>query len=106
MMFSAVTPVGIPSASSSMPSRKVSRAVSPSSTPSSHRDCSRIIRHSLPSCDGEIDETLVERTADPYIGQVESFAALPRVEQELRDAVQRTADNEDVYHTYTCDRRG
>ncbi len=53
--------------------------------------------------DGEIDETLVERTADPYIGQVESFAALPRVEQELRDAVQRTADNEDVYHTYTCD---
>ena len=53
--------------------------------------------------DGEIDETLVERAADPHIGQVEGFAALPRVEQELRDAAERSADNEDVYRTYTCD---
>lgn len=53
--------------------------------------------------DGEIDETLVERTADPYIGQAEGFAALPRVEQDLRDAEQRAADNEDVYRTYTCE---
>lgn len=53
--------------------------------------------------DGEIDETLVERAAGPYIGQVEGFAALPRVEQDLRDAEQRAADNEDVYHTYSCE---
>lgn len=53
--------------------------------------------------DGEIDETLVERTADPYIGQAEGFAALPRVAQDLRDAEQRAADNEDVYRTYTCE---
>ena len=52
--------------------------------------------------DGRIDETLVERAADPYIGRTEGFAALPRVEQELRDASERAADNVDVYHTYTC----
>lgn len=52
--------------------------------------------------DGRIDETLVERAADPYIGRAEGFAALPRVEQELRDASERAADNVDVYHTYTC----
>ncbi len=53
--------------------------------------------------DGQIDEALVERAANPYIGQAEGFAALPRVEQELRDASERTADNMDVYHTYTCE---
>lgn len=53
--------------------------------------------------DGRIDETLVERAADPYIGRAEGFAALPRVEQELRDASERAADNVDVYHTYTCE---
>ena len=53
--------------------------------------------------DGQIDETLVERAADPHIGQAEGFAALPRVEQELRDATERSADNADVYHTYTCE---
>lgn len=53
--------------------------------------------------DGRIDETLVERAADPYIGRTEGFAALPRVEQELRDASERAADNVDVYHTYTCE---
>lgn len=53
--------------------------------------------------DGQIDEALVERTANPHIGQVEGFAALPRVEQELRGASERTADNVDVYHTYTCE---
>lgn len=53
--------------------------------------------------DGQIDEALVERAANPYIGQAEGFAALPRVAQELRDASERTADNMDVYHTYTCE---
>ena len=53
--------------------------------------------------DGQIDEALVERTANPHIGQAEGFAALPRVEQELRDASERAADNADVYHTYTCE---
>lgn len=53
--------------------------------------------------DGRIDETLAERAANPCIGQAEGFAALPRVEQELRDASERTADNMDVYHTYTCE---
>ena len=52
--------------------------------------------------DGQIDETLAERTADPYIGRIDDFAQLPRVEQTLRPAEERTRDMADVYETYTC----
>lgn len=52
--------------------------------------------------DGQIDETLVERTAQPEIGCIEHFGQLPRVEQELRPAAERIADNDDVYRTYSC----
>lgn len=53
--------------------------------------------------DGCIDETLAEREADPYIGRIDDFAQLPRVEQVLRPAEERIGDMSDVYETYTCD---
>lgn len=53
--------------------------------------------------DGEIDETLCERTADPHIGRIEGFGKLERVEQTLRAADERVKDELDVYHTYSCD---
>ena len=53
--------------------------------------------------DGNIDETLVERTADPYIGEFPGFAALPRVEQEVMSAESRKTNNENVYRTYSCE---
>ena len=57
--------------------------------------------------DGCIDETLTERTpAEAHIGRIEGFAALPRVEQELREAGARARDHEDVYRTYTCAQAG
>ena len=52
--------------------------------------------------DGQIDETLAERAAEPCIGRMEGFAALPRVEQELRDTGARLRDGGDVYRTYSC----
>ena len=53
--------------------------------------------------DGEIAETLCERTADPHIGRIEGFGKLERVEQTLRAADERVKDELDVYHTYSCD---
>ncbi len=53
--------------------------------------------------DGIIDETLVERKADPYIGEFPGFAALQRVEQKVRPASERKSDNENVYCTYSCE---
>ncbi len=53
--------------------------------------------------DGEIAETLCERSADPYIGRIEGFGKLERVEQTLRAADERVKDELDVYHTYSCD---
>ncbi len=54
--------------------------------------------------DGQIEETLVERTADPCIGRIEGFAALERVEQELIDPAERLQNADDnVYRTYTCE---
>lgn len=52
--------------------------------------------------DGNIDETLCERSAEPYIGRVEGFAELKRTEQVLRPAEERSKDMEDVYETYSC----
>ena len=56
--------------------------------------------------DGEIDETLVERTASPEIGCIEHFDQLPRVAQALRPAEERVKDNDDVYRTYSCQEAG
>ena len=53
--------------------------------------------------DGQIAETLCERSADPHIGRIEGFAALERVEQDLRPADERVKDEIDVYNTYSCD---
>ena len=53
--------------------------------------------------DGEIAETLCERSADPHIGRIEGFGKLERVEQTLRAADERVKDELDVYHTYSCD---
>ena len=53
--------------------------------------------------DGDIDETLVERSADPHIGEFPGFAALPRVEQEVISAESRKTNNENVYRTYSCE---
>ena len=54
--------------------------------------------------DGRIDETLVERSADPFIGQIEGFGRLPRVEMDALSPAQRLADGDaNVYKTYTCE---
>ncbi len=54
--------------------------------------------------DGCIDETLVERRADPEIGKIEDFAKLERIEQELVDVKSRINDPAlNVYKTYTCE---
>ena len=54
--------------------------------------------------DGQIDETLVERTADPFIGQIENFGRLPRVEMEVIAPEERVRNgNENVYKTFTCE---
>jgi NADPH-dependent glutamate synthase beta subunit-like oxidoreductase len=54
--------------------------------------------------DGVIDETLVERTRDPEIGEIEGFGMLPRVEMPLMSAEERLANPwKSVYTTYTCD---
>ena len=50
---------------------------------------------------GDIDETLVERSPDPYIGEFPGFADLRRVDQKVRDAEERKSDNENVYCTYS-----
>ncbi len=51
--------------------------------------------------DGLIDETLVERTADPHIGEYPGFAGLQRVNQRVRPAAERRTDNKNVYCTYS-----
>lgn len=53
--------------------------------------------------DGQIDETLAERTADPFVGRMDGFAGLSRVEQVLRPAEERRCDMADVYETYSCE---
>jgi NADPH-dependent glutamate synthase beta subunit-like oxidoreductase len=54
--------------------------------------------------DGEIDETLVERTRDPEIGEYPDFGKLPRVEMPLLTAEERLANpSQSVFTTYTCD---
>ena len=54
--------------------------------------------------DGRIEETLVERSADPHIGEFPGFGELPRVEMEVIDPETRVKDGDNnVYKTYTCD---
>ena len=57
--------------------------------------------------DGQIDETLVERSADPFIGQIEGFGHLPRVEMEILSPGERLKNGDaNVYKTFTCDQAG
>lgn len=51
--------------------------------------------------DGNINEILCERKADPKIGKEEGFAERPRIPQELRDVAERVADGQEVYRTYS-----
>ncbi len=54
--------------------------------------------------DGDIEETLVERTADPHIGEFPGFGTLPRVEMDVIDPETRVKHgDENVYRTYTCE---
>ena len=54
--------------------------------------------------DGNIEETLVERTADPHIGEFPGFGTLPRVEMDVIDPETRVKNgDENVYRTYTCE---
>lgn len=53
--------------------------------------------------DGEIDETLVERTRNPEIGKIEGFAKQRRVEQELLPGQARGKSFDNVYRTYSCE---
>ena len=57
--------------------------------------------------DGEIDETLVERTRNPEIGEQEGFGKLTRTEMELLTPEQRIANPaQSVFTTYTCEQAG
>ncbi len=54
--------------------------------------------------DGDIEETLVERTADPHIGEFPGFGTLPRIEMDVVDPATRVKNgDENVYKTYTCE---
>lgn len=54
--------------------------------------------------DGVIDETLVERTRDPHIGECPDFAKLPKIEMDLLTPEQRLQNpDQSVFTTYTCE---
>ena len=54
--------------------------------------------------DGEIDETLVERTRDPQIGEYANFGKLARVDMPLLSPEERLANPDaSVFTTYTCE---
>ena len=53
--------------------------------------------------DGQIDETLAQRSADPYIGRIEGFAAIARSEMGERNAEERKGDFAPVSEGFTCD---
>jgi NADPH-dependent glutamate synthase beta subunit-like oxidoreductase len=56
--------------------------------------------------DGEIDETLVERTLSPELGPVKGFGTLPRVETNILDAETRMSEEGKwgkVDLNFTCD---
>ena len=54
--------------------------------------------------DGVIDETLVERTRNPEIGEYPDFGKLPVIEMPLMTAEERLANpDKSVFTTYTCD---
>ena len=53
--------------------------------------------------DGQIDEQLVERKADPYIGRIEGFAGLARTELKERDAEERKKDFDVSSLGFTCE---
>ncbi len=53
--------------------------------------------------DGNIDETLVEREANPYIGTISNFANLNREELQMRGAEERKNDFETISKGFSCD---
>lgn len=54
--------------------------------------------------DGQIEETLVERSVDPYLGEFPGFGSLPRVEMEVVPSEQRLKEpDSNVYKTFTCE---
>ncbi len=53
--------------------------------------------------DGNIDETLVEREANPYIGTIPNFANLNREELQMRGAEERKNDFETISKGFSCD---
>ncbi len=53
--------------------------------------------------DGNIDETLVERTANPCIGTISDFANLSREELSIRNADERKNDFAPISEGFSCD---
>ena len=54
--------------------------------------------------DGQIEETLAERAADPFIGEFPGFGKLPRVEMDVVAPEIRVKDGDsNVYKTFTCE---
>ena len=53
--------------------------------------------------DGQIEETLAERSADPYIGRIDGFAEIERNEMAERNAEERKCDFAPVSEGFTCD---
>ena len=57
--------------------------------------------------DGDISEVLLDpETADPYIGHIDGFGDLPRVEPELADACARAKNFDPVEPAFTCEQAG
>ena len=57
--------------------------------------------------DGDISEVLLDpETADPYIGHIDGFGDLPRVEPVLADACARAKNFDPVEPAFTCEQAG
>ena len=53
--------------------------------------------------DGDIDETLIDRSLDPYIGEIENFCRIERNEMAEREADIRKKDFAPVSEGFTCE---
>ena len=56
--------------------------------------------------DGNIEETLVQRSTEHYVGEYPGFASLARVQQELLPADYCASCDDNVYRTYSCEEAG
>lgn len=66
------------------------------------RDAAQIIDRYLGG-DGIIDRKLTERSADPFIGEIEGFPQIERQEMQLRPAEERKRDYAPVSEGFTCE---